>query len=492
MNYTDIVTVTSEMFSTTVLPDLMSTDFFATSDFSSTSDFASMGIESTTDFVPTTLPPETGIREWLLDVVVKNSAVKGGFWQGFLASLSVVIVSELADKTFFIAAIMAMKHSRIIVFSGAISALIFMTVLSAAFGWVATVVPRVYTHYISAALFAIFGLKMLRDGWKMDPNEGQEELDEVQTELKRREEQGSPSPSKTEDSSGRPESPQLSRVDSQATLNPRTPEARKTSRPKSLMISDSRKSPERQVRFSPEIIKSDVTYRIPNGTKSPQSIEQTSVHDSITDGEASQSNVRQRLSITDRKESISPERDSGIGLKSPQNSKTEYKSPESESHTGLKSPEANVSSQKTLEANVTGQKSEMQSEVSPEDPQAGPSNRPEMREDKEETAEMLEQGLAERRKRRSAVYKVLLQAATLTFLAEWGDRSQLATVVLATREDVFGVVVGGSLGHALCTGLAVIGGRMVAQKISVRTVTIIGGLVFLFFAVSALVMGPGE
>ncbi|XP_047519958.1 GDT1-like protein 4 isoform X4 [Pieris napi] len=254
------------------------------------------------------------------------------------------------------------------------------------------------------------------------------------------------------------------------------------------MISDSPKSSERQVRFSPEIINSDVTYRIPNG-KSPQSIEQTA-NDSITDQDSSQSNARRRLSIKDRKESISPERDSGIGLKSPQNAKTEYISPDGESHTGEKTPEVNVSSQKTLE--VMGQKSEPQSQVSPEDPQAGPSNRPEMREDKEETAEMLEQGLAERRKRRSAVFKVLLQAATLTFLAEWGDRSQLATVVLATREDVFGVVVGGSLGHALCTGLAVIGGRMVAQKISVRTVTIIGGIVFLFFAVSALIMGPGE
>lgn len=84
---------------------------------------------------------------------------------------------------------MAMKHPRIIVFAGAISALVFMTVLSAAFGWVATVIPRVYTYYASAVLFAIFGIKMLRDGWKMDPNEGQEELEEVQSELKRREDQ---------------------------------------------------------------------------------------------------------------------------------------------------------------------------------------------------------------------------------------------------------------------------------------------------------------
>jgi len=34
---------------------------------------------------------------------------------------------------------------------------------------------------------------------------------------------------------------------------------------------------------------------------------------------------------------------------------------------------------------------------------------------------------------------------------------------------VIGVIIGGILGHALCTGIAVLGGRIVAQKISVRT-----------------------
>ncbi|CAH2057189.1 unnamed protein product, partial [Iphiclides podalirius] len=302
MNVTEFLTeFVTKSFTTTAMPvitDVMTTDVMTT-DVMTT-------VAMTTDVMTTgvmTTEPATDVRSWLLGIIMKRAAVQGSFWQGFLAALSVVIVSELGDKTFFIAAIMAMKHPRVIVFTGAISALVFMTILSAAFGWVATVIPRVYTHYISAALFAIFGLKMLRDGWKMDPNEGQEELEEVQSELKRREDQ----------------------------------------------------------------------------------------------------------------------------------------------------------------------------------------------DEKEETLDMLEQGQAEnRRRKRNAVIKVLLQAASLTFLAEWGDRSQLATVVLATREDAVGVVVGGSLGHALCTGLAVIGGRMVAQKISVRTVTIIGGIVFLFFAVSALVIGPGE
>ncbi|PIO57228.1 hypothetical protein TELCIR_21368, partial [Teladorsagia circumcincta] len=52
------------------------------------------------------------------------------FYHGFLASLSVIIVSELGDKTWFIAVIMAMRHSRLTVFSGAMGALALMTVLS--------------------------------------------------------------------------------------------------------------------------------------------------------------------------------------------------------------------------------------------------------------------------------------------------------------------------------------------------------------------------
>lgn len=57
-------------------------------------------------------------------------------------------------------------------------------------------------------------------------------------------------------------------------------------------------------------------------------------------------------------------------------------------------------------------------------------------------------------------------------------------------QDIFGVMLGGVLGHGLCTGLAVLGGRMIAQRISVKTVTLVGGVVFLIFAVSALFFDP--
>lgn len=83
---------------------------------------------------------------------------------------------------------------------------------------------------------------------------------------------------------------------------------------------------------------------------------------------------------------------------------------------------------------------------------------------------------------------VFIETFTMTFLAEWGDRSQIATVVLAARENVIGVTLGACIGHALCTGLAVIGGRFIATMISVRTVTLIGGVVFILFAISAILL----
>ncbi len=38
-----------------------------------------------------------------------------------------------------------------------------------------------------------------------------------------------------------------------------------------------------------------------------------------------------------------------------------------------------------------------------------------------------------------------------------------------SSQNPLGVILGGTLGHAMCTALAVIGGKMVAQKISVKT-----------------------
>lgn len=67
------------------------------------------------------------------------------------------------------------------------------------------------------------------------------------------------------------------------------------------------------------------------------------------------------------------------------------------------------------------------------------------------------------------LFRIFLQAFTMTFVAEWGDRSQITTIILSARENLLGVITGGVIGHAICTGIGVLGGRMIAQKISVRT-----------------------
>eukprot|EP00871_Galdieria_phlegrea_P000831 jgi/Galph1/1749/GphlegSOOS_G423.1 len=81
---------------------------------------------------------------------------------------------------------------------------------------------------------------------------------------------------------------------------------------------------------------------------------------------------------------------------------------------------------------------------------------------------------------------IFIRSFTLTFLAEWGDRSQVATVALAAAKDMYGVCIGAVTGHFLCTGLAVVGGRLLASRISERTVSGTGGILFLLFSILSL------
>jgi putative Ca2+/H+ antiporter (TMEM165/GDT1 family) len=219
------------------------------------------------------------------------------FSEAFIASLSMILVSEIGDKTFFIAAILAMKNSRLVVFAGAIAALIIMTILSAALGFaLPNLLPKLYTHYASILLFAVFGVKLLYETYSHQPSDSSE-LEEVEQEL------------------------------------------------------------------------------------------------------AAGNNNLVDIEIADK----------------------EYKP---------KSPK----------------------------PQYLPP--------------------------------VFYQALTMTFVAEWGDRSQIATIALATGGDPIGVTVGGIIGHACCTGLAVYGGKLLASRISERTVALVGGSLFLLFAIHSWVTGP--
>ncbi|KAL8727462.1 MAG: hypothetical protein Q9166_006050 [cf. Caloplaca sp. 2 TL-2023] len=109
----------------------------------------------------------------------------------FVLSFTMIVFSEIGDKTFLIAALMAMNHPRLIVFTAAFTALIAMTILSAVLGHaVPTLIPKRYTNFLAALLFLIFGAKMLRDGYAIPRSQGvSEEMREVEQELQEKQEQ---------------------------------------------------------------------------------------------------------------------------------------------------------------------------------------------------------------------------------------------------------------------------------------------------------------
>mmetsp|Transcript_9946 Transcript_9946/g.27812 ORF Transcript_9946/g.27812 Transcript_9946/m.27812 type:complete len:257 (-) Transcript_9946:91-861(-) len=101
----------------------------------------------------------------------------------------------------------------------------------------------------------------------------------------------------------------------------------------------------------------------------------------------------------------------------------------------------------------------------------------------------VEESLKDNSPKCKAAQATALQALTLTFLAEWGDRSQIATIALAAAKDPLGVTLGGIVGHSCCTSLAVLGGRVIATRISERVVLGMGGSLFIAFAVHGAIAG---
>ncbi|KQJ88524.1 hypothetical protein BRADI_4g19090v3 [Brachypodium distachyon] len=108
-----------------------------------------------------------------------------GLFDALLASLSMILVSEIGDETFIIAALMAMRHPRSIVLSGALSALYVMTVLSTGLGRIVpNLISRKHTNSAATVLYLFFGLRLLYIAWKSDPKGSQKkEMEEVEEKL---------------------------------------------------------------------------------------------------------------------------------------------------------------------------------------------------------------------------------------------------------------------------------------------------------------------
>ena len=84
-------------------------------------------------------------------------------------------------------------------------------------------------------------------------------------------------------------------------------------------------------------------------------------------------------------------------------------------------------------------------------------------------------------------WPLVTEACTLTIAAEIGDRSQLATIALGAAANPYGVFLGGTAGHCIATGMAVLGGSFISKYLSERAIGIVGGVLFVFFALTTAV-----
>lgn len=80
---------------------------------------------------------------------------------------------------------------------------------------------------------------------------------------------------------------------------------------------------------------------------------------------------------------------------------------------------------------------------------------------------------------------VLLSAFALIFLAELGDKTQLAVAGLASTQAALPVWIGGTLGLAATSALGVLAGRTVLQRLPIHLLHRASGALFLLLAVIA-------
>ena len=130
-----------------------------------------------------------GALAWAGYVLTQNTVVGQAAYQalaktGFTAAFALIFVSELGDKTFFIAALLAMRLGRFTVLTGAVCALSLMSFISVAIGKFFQQIPAAITttlpvgEYLAVGLLLFFGVRTLKEALDVD-EDGDEEDGEL-------------------------------------------------------------------------------------------------------------------------------------------------------------------------------------------------------------------------------------------------------------------------------------------------------------------------
>ncbi|PTN07651.1 TMEM165/GDT1 family protein [Nitrosomonas aestuarii] len=86
-------------------------------------------------------------------------------------------------------------------------------------------------------------------------------------------------------------------------------------------------------------------------------------------------------------------------------------------------------------------------------------------------------------------YKVFLTVFAVVFIAELGDKTQLATMLFAADKDVskFTVFLGASLALIVASGIGVLAGDIISQYISTKHLQYLAGIGFISIGIWMLI-----
>lgn len=78
--------------------------------------------------------------------------------------------------------------------------------------------------------------------------------------------------------------------------------------------------------------------------------------------------------------------------------------------------------------------------------------------------------------------KIFLHIMTMLLIAEWGDKSQLNTIILVAEHGILSIGIGSLIGYIICCLIAIFGSKIMINSISIKTVTFVGGFTFISLA----------
>ncbi len=87
--------------------------------------------------------------------------------------------------------------------------------------------------------------------------------------------------------------------------------------------------------------------------------------------------------------------------------------------------------------------------------------------------------------------KTFLATAVMIFLAEMGDKTQLALFGAATAsQKPWAVFLGATTGLVLVSALAVLTGQLAGHLVPAKALRLVGGILFVIVGLSILFKGP--